>query len=75
MFARINNSLLVIYLVFYFVFLYLVLLATAHSFADENTLACFRKNIQEQIASLEFECEVVLNWCTESKMVVNKVRP
>ena len=42
-----------------------------HNFADDNTLACFSKTIQELIGSLESECEVALNWFNENKMIVN----
>ena len=42
-------------------FCYFILLATAHNIADDKTLACFSKAIQELIRSLESECEVVLN--------------
>ena len=52
-------------------FFYFILLATAHNFADDNTLACFSKTIQELIGSLEPECEVALNWFNENKMIVN----
>ena len=45
--------------------------AIAHNFADENTLACFGKTIQELNASLESECEVTLNWFNENKMIIN----
>ena len=50
---------------------YFILLATAHDFADDNTLDCFSKTIQELIGSLESECEVALNWFNENKMIVN----
>ena len=52
-------------------FFYFMLLATAHNFADNNTLACFSKTIQELIGPLESECEVTLNWFNENKMTVN----
>ena len=48
-----------------------------HNFADDNTLACFSKTIQELIGSSESECEVALNWFNENKMIVNpgKLKP
>ena len=52
-------------------FFYFILLATAHNFADDSTLAYFSTTIQELIASLESECEVALNWFNENKMIVN----
>ena len=51
--------------------MYFILLATAHDFADDNTLDCFSKTIQEFIGSLESECEVASNWFNENKMIVN----
>ena len=59
------------YNLFFNDFFYFILLATAHNFADDNTLACFSKTIQELIGSLESECEVALNWFNENKMIVN----
>ena len=47
------------------------MLATAHNFAEDNTLACFSKTTQELIESLESEYEVALNWFNENKMFVN----
>ena len=47
------------------------MLATAHSFADDNILACFSKTIQELIGFLESKCEVTLNWFNENKITVN----
>ena len=61
----------VLYNLFFNDFFYFILLATAHNFADDNTLACFSKTIQELIGSLESECEVALNWFNENKMIVN----
>ena len=61
----------ILYNLFFNDFIYFVLLATAHNFADHNTLACFGKTIQELIGSLESECEVGLNWFNENKMIVN----
>ena len=62
----------ILYNLFFNDFFYFILLATAHNFADDNTLACFSKTIQELIGSLESECEVALNWFNENKMIVNQ---
>ena len=67
MYPKFNTSFHFIHLVFND-FFYFILLATP----DENTLACFGKNIQEQFASLEFEYEDALNWFNKNKMTVNK---
>ena len=61
----------ILYNLFFNVFFYFILLATAHNFADDNTLACFSKSIQELFGSLESECEVALNWLNENKMIIN----
>ena len=61
----------ILYNLFFNDFFYFILLATAHNFADDNTLACFSKSIQELFGSLESECEVALNWLNENKMIVN----
>ena len=45
---------------------------TVHNFADDNTLACFSKTIQELIGSLKSEYEVDCNWFNENKMIVNQ---
>ena len=51
----------ILYNLFFSDFFYFILLATAHNSADDNTLACFSKTIQELIGFLESECEVPLN--------------
>ena len=61
----------ILYNLFFNDFFYFILLATAHNFADDNTLACFSKTIQELIGYLEPECKVALNWFNENKMIVN----
>ena len=62
----------ILYALFFNDFFYFMLLATVHNFADDNTLACFRKTIQELIGSLESECEVGFNWFkNENKMITN----
>ena len=50
----------------FFHFFCFILLATAYNFANDNTVACFGKTIQELIGFLkeelkESECEVALN--------------
>ena len=52
-------------------FFYFILLATAQSFVDDNTLAFFSKTIQELIGSLESETEIALNCFNENKMIIN----
>ena len=62
---------LILYNLFFNDFFYFILLATAHNFANDNTLACVSKTIQEFIGSLGSECEVALNWFNENKLIVN----
>ena len=61
----------ILYNLFFNDFFYFILLATAHNFANDNTLACVSKTIQELIGSLGSECEVALNWFNENKLIVN----
>ena len=61
----------IIYTLFFNDFFYFILLATAQSFVDDNTLAFFSKTIQELIGSLESETEIALNCFNENKMIIN----
>ena len=71
MFPRDQYQASILHNLFFNDFFYFILLATAHNFADDNTLACFSKTIQELIGSLESECEVASNLFNENKMIVN----
>ena len=56
----------------FFHFFCFILLATAYNFANDNTVACFGKTIQELIGFLkeelkESECEVALNYLMKRK--------
>ena len=48
-----------------------MLVASAHTFADENTLPSFAKTIENLISILESESEVAINWFKYNHMIVN----
>ena len=43
-------------------FFYFILVASAHNFADDNTLSSFAKTIENLISLLESEREITINW-------------
>ena len=43
----------------------------AHNFADDNTLSCFAKTIENLISILESESEIAINWFKSNNMIVN----
>ena len=48
-----------------------ILIASAHNYADENTLTNFGKTLEDLIKKLEHECEVALTWFMNNNMIVN----
>ena len=50
---------------------YFILVASAHNFADDNTLSSFAETIENLIRILESESEVAINWFKNNHMVVN----
>ena len=52
-------------------FFYVIEIANAHSFADDNTLTAFANNIQNLIHLLDSESSVVIKWFKDNKMIVN----
>ena len=48
-----------------------ILIASAHNYADENTLTNFGKTLEDLIKKLEHEYEVALTWFMNNKMIVN----
>ena len=46
--------------IFFNEFFCFVLIATAHNYADDNTLARFRKTLEDLNVILKHECEVAL---------------
>ena len=51
-----------------------ILIASAHNCADDNTLTSFGKTLEDLIKKLEHECEVSLIWFRNNKMMVNPNR-
>ena len=52
-------------------FFYFILVASAHNFADDNTLSSFAKTIENLITILEPESEIAINWFKDNHMIVN----
>ena len=48
-----------------------MLVASAHNFADDNTLSSFAKTIENLISILESESEIAINWFKDNHMIVN----
>ena len=57
--------------IFFNDFFYFILLASAHNFADGNTLSSFAKTIENLISILESESEIAINWFNSNNMIVN----
>ena len=47
------------------------MVASAHNFADDNTLSSFTKTIEYVISILESESEKAINWFKDNHMIVN----
>ena len=52
-------------------FLFFLLKASVHNFADDNTLCSFGKTLRELVTILQSECETAINWLYNNKMIVN----
>ena len=61
----------IIFNIFFDHFFYFILVASAHNFADDNTLSSFVKAIEKLISILESGCEVAINWFKNNHMIVN----
>ena len=46
-------------------------LASLYNFADDNTVSAFATTVSRLIKILESESEVVIDWFSKNKMVVN----
>ena len=57
--------------IFFSDFFYFILVASAHKFADDNTLSSFAKTIQNLISILESESEIAINWLKNNHMIAN----
>ena len=52
-------------------FFYIIEIANAHNFADDNMLTAFANNIQNLIYLLESESSVTIKWFKDNKMIIN----
>ena len=57
--------------IFFNDFFYIILMASAHNYADDKTLISFDKTLEDLIKILEHKCEVALTWFRSNKMMVN----
>ena len=51
----------ILFNIFFNDFFYFILVASAHNFADDNTLSSFAKTIENLISILESESEIAIN--------------
>ena len=61
----------ILFKIFFDDFFYLILVASAHNFADDNTLSSFAKTVENLISILESESEIAINWFKDNHMIVN----
>ena len=61
----------ILFNIFFNDFFYFILVASAHNFADDNTLSSFAKTIENLISILESESEIAINWFKNNHMIVN----
>ena len=50
---------------------FVILIASARNYADDNTLTSFGKTDEDFLKKLEHECELALTWFKNNKMMVN----
>ena len=62
---------LILYNIFFNDFFCIILIASAHNYADDNTLTYFGKTLEYLIKILVHECEVALTCFRNNKMMVN----
>ena len=61
----------ILFNIFFNDFFYFILVASAHNFADDNTLSSFAKTIENLISILESESEIAINWFKDNHMILN----
>ena len=61
----------ILFNIFFNDFFYLILVASIHNFADDDTLSSFAKTIENLISILELEKEIAINWFKNNHMIVN----
>ena len=57
--------------IFFNDFFYVILIVSAHNYANDNTLTSFGKTLEDLIKILEHECEVALTWSRKA-ILLNK---
>ena len=50
---------------------FVILIASAHNYADDNALTSFGKTYEDLVKKLEHECELTLTLFKNNKMMVN----
>ena len=58
----------ILFNIFFNDFFYFILVASAHNFADDNTLSSFAKTIENLISILESESEIAVSWFKDDYM-------
>ena len=61
----------ILFNIFFNDFFYVILIASAHNYADSNTLTSFGKTLKDFIQILGIEYELALTWFRNNKMMVN----
>ena len=61
----------ILFNIFFNDFFYVILIASAQSYADSNTLTSFGKTLEDFIQILGIEYELALTWFRNNKMMVN----
>ena len=61
----------ILFNIFFNDFFYVILIASAQSYADSNTLTSFGKTLKDFIQILGIEYELALTWFRNNKMMVN----
>ena len=61
----------ILFNIFFNDFFYFILVASAHNFADDNTLSSFAKTIENLVSILESESEIAINRFKINHMIVN----
>ena len=61
----------ILFHIFFNGFFNVILIASAHNYANDNTKTSFGKTLEDIIKKLEHECEVALTWFRNNKIMVN----
>ena len=61
----------ILFNIFFIDFFYVILIASANNYVDDNTLTSFGKTLEDLIEILEHQCEIALTRFRNNKMMVN----